>query len=298
MVRRRPILFVLLLLAVSGGVACGVGLEHQGYSARVERRFEVTGTPEVRLATFDGSIDVRAWERGEVLVEVDKRGPTREAVDAIEVVAEQAGRRVHVEARRPARSESSLGLGFRLPTSARIVATVPRRADVFVRTGDGAIRIADVEGRVELRSGDGSVRGHNLAGRSVVDTGDGSVSLDDVAGTVEVRTGDGGVTVGGRLEVVRIETRDGSVSVRVAPGSVMAGDWEVTTGDGGIVVYLPEGFGAELDARTQDGRVTADPGLTVAKERSVRGGLSGRLGPGGRTLRLRTRDGSIHLRIW
>ncbi len=287
----------LLVLAVTGGSACVVGVDHQGYSTRVERRFVVAGVPEVRLMTFDGSIEVRSWERDEVLVEVDTRGPTREAVEAIVVAADQVGRRVQVEARRPARGERGLAVGLHVPTSARIVATVPRRADVFVRTGDGSIRVERVEGRIELRTGDGSVRGRGLTGRTVVDTSDGSVGLEDLDGTVDVTTGDGGVTVAGRLDLVRVETRDGSVTVRAEPGSVMTDDWDVSTGDGGIVVYVPEGFGAELDARTEDGRVVTDAGVPLAAGRIARGALGGRLGAGGRTLRLRTGDGSIYVRV-
>jgi hypothetical protein len=287
----------LLLLAIGGFPACVVDVGEQGYSARVERRFEVTGVPEVHLVTFDGSVVVRAWDRDEVQVEVDKRGPTREAVEAIEVRADQTGPRVQVEARRPAGRVRGLGGGFQMPVSARIVAMVPRRSDVFVQTGDGSVRIERVEGRVELRTGDGSVRGRELSGRVVVETGDGSVGLEDVAGVVDVRTGDGGVTIAGRLEAVRVRTGDGSVTVRADPGSAMADDWELSTGDGSIVIYVPGDFGAELDARTEDGRVTTDADLMLTGGRLARGALSGRIGAGGRTLRLRTGDGTIHVRV-
>lgn len=288
---------LLIVLAMTGAAGCVPDVGRHAYIAREERRFTVTGVPDVRLVTFDGSVEVHGWDRNEVLVEVDKRGPTREAVESLRVTAEQVGSRVQVEVRRPARTEPRLAVGLRVPTSARLVATVPRRANVFVRTGDGSIRAAEIDGRIELRAGAGSIRGQRLGGRVLIDTDDGSVSLEDVEGAVTVRTGDGGVSVTGRLDAVHIATGDGSVAVRAEPGSRMAGDWEVSTGDGGIVVYLPEPFDAELDASTGDGRVVTDESLALTKGRIARGALGGRLGAGGHRLRLRTGDGSIHVRV-
>jgi hypothetical protein len=72
-------------------------------------------------------------------------------------------------------------------------------------------------------------------------------------------------------------------------------DWNITTGDGSVTLELPEHFDAELDARTGDGRVSIDGDLSETVESSRRS-VRGRLGTGGRALRLRTGDGSIMLR--
>jgi hypothetical protein len=105
------------------------------------------------------------------------------------------------------------------------------------------------------------------------------------------------VSVAGNLAGVKLHTGDGSITFRAAPGSAMKNDWSVTTGDGGVSVYLPAGFGAELDAHTGDGSIRSDLDLATDgdgdKERRT---LKGRLGAGGKTLRIRTGDGSIRLK--
>jgi hypothetical protein len=89
---------------------------------------------------------------------------------------------------------------------------------------------------------------------------------------------------------------------RAQPGTAMTEDWEITTGDGGVSLYLPSDFGAELDAHTGDGTIRNDLALeSGAPESGDRGEASrrtvkGRLGAGGRQLRIRTGDGSIRLR--
>lgn len=287
---------ILTVAGVAASSACVMNVESQGHVAREEKRFEVAAKPEVHLITFDGAIEVRTWDRNEVLVEVEKRGHTREAVDSIQVTADQTGNRVQVEARRPPGGERVLGIGFTVSRSARLIATIPRSANVLARTGDGSIRVERVAGRIELRTGDGSVKGTEIAGDITVDTGDGSVVLQDIEGTLDARSGDGGVSVSGRLGIVRVSTGDGSVTARVEPGSAMGDDWSISTGDGGVVLYLPGEFNADLDVHSDDGRVSSDHEISADRSTDRRS-LRGRLGSGGHALKVRTGDGSIQLRV-
>jgi len=277
---------------------CVVSVDSQGHTAREERRFDVVGVPDVHLTTFDGSVEVRSWDRDEVLVEVEKRGPTSEAVASIEVVAEQAGSRIQLEVRRPAGGTRVLGFGLHASRSARLIATVPRRSNVVARSGDGSIRIARVEGRLELRTSDGSIRGSELTGDLVVHTSDGSVSLQEVAGALDLTTGDGGINVAGLFERLNARTEDGSVTIRAEPGSEMTADWSIATGDGSVLLYLPRDFRAQLDAHTGDGRISSDLDVTFTVTGTIeRNTLRGSLGDGGNVLRVRTGDGTIRLRM-
>jgi hypothetical protein len=266
-------------------------------TAREERRFSVDGVPELTLATFDGSIEIRAWDRPEIVVELEKRGADQAALDSIEIRSDQDGRRVVVEARRPERGGGAVRFGLRQASSARLLASVPRETNLLARSGDGSITIERVRGRLELRTGDGSIRGDDLAGDVTAHTGDGSVKLSGLDGSVDVDTGDGGVAVEGRLHAARVRTGDGSVRVRLRQDSVMSDDWVITTGDGAVVVEIPEGFAAELDAHTGDGAVRADDAIgLVLSEATNRRSARGTIGGGGRTLRVRSGDGSITLR--
>jgi hypothetical protein len=97
--------------------------------------------------------------------------------------------------------------------------------------------------------------------------------------------------------VVKVHTGDGSITFRAAPGTAMKEDWSMTTGDGGVAVYLPSDFGAELDAHTGDGTIRSELNLTTDGDREkARRTLKGKLGDGGKTLRIRTGDGSIRLK--
>jgi hypothetical protein len=287
-----------LLAAAALGSACVVSVDSQGQILREEKRFTVTGTPELHLTTFDGSIEIQAWDKPDVAIDVEKRGATKEVVEGLTVTATQNGNRIELEVKRP-RSESFSGFGFSPSASARLIVSVPRDADIVARSGDGSITVERVSGKLELRTGDGSIRASDVGGELILDTGDGSVTVDGARGHIDVDTGDGGVNVTGRLTAVKLHTGDGSIVYRAEPGTEMSDNWDITTGDGSVTLYVPDGFGADLDAHTGDGTIRNE--LDVASDTQPDRGenkrtLKGRLGSGGRQIRIRTGDGSIRLK--
>ena len=284
---------VVLAGAVAAG--CVVSVDSQGQIVRDEKRFTVSGTPELHLKTFDGAIQIQAWDKPDVLVEIEKRGATRELVDQLTVEATQRGNRIELEVKGPG-TERFSGFGFNVGTSAKLIVSVPRRVDVVARTGDGAIHLERLNGRLELRTGDGAIRAEDVAGELVLHTGDGSVTVDRAEGRLSIDTGDGGVNVSGKLTAVTVHTGDGSIVYRVESGVVMNDDWDITTGDGSVALYLPTSFGAELDAHTGDGSIRNELSIATTPTDSERRSVKGRLGDGGRRLRVRTGDGSISLK--
>src|SRR3954468_15985769 len=273
---------------------CTVTLDSQSQIVRDEKRFTVKGAPSVHLTTFDGAIQIQSWDKTEVLVEIEKRGPTREAVEALEVKSSQDGDTIDVEVLKP---RGTFGFGVRVSGSARLNVWLPRQSQVKARSGDGSILVEHVKGAVDLHTGDGGIRLNDVSGELTLNTGDGSITADDVQGRLAVDTGDGAVTISGDVSSLRIHTGDGSIIYRAQGATSMTEDWDITTGDGAILLYLPQDFSAELDAHTGDGGIRND--LSVAAEATGeinRRTVRGRIGDGGRQLRLRTGDGAITLK--
>ena len=139
--------------------------------------------------------------------------------------------------------------------------------------------------------------GASSRGEIEAHTGDGSIKLENLDGVIDVDTGDGSMNVAGKLTGVRARAGDGSMTIHAAQGSAPSADWDITTGDGSVVVEVPDGFNAELDAHTGDGSVhLQDVTLSNVTGKVDRNNVRGTLGSGGRSIRLRTGDGSITLR--
>ena len=130
-----------------------------------------------------------------------------------------------------------------------------------------------------------------------VRTGDGSITVTDSSGRVEADSGDGSIELAGRFEALDVRTGDGAVRLDVFDGSVLKTDWNVTTGDGSITLRLPSNLDAEIDAHTGDGGIHAN-GIAARVEKDDdddQDSLRTQIGKGGRSLRLRSGDGSINI---
>ena len=253
----------------------------------------------MHLVTFDGAIEIRSSDTKQVLIEIEKRGPTLEAVEALVVESSQDGSRINLEVKQP-RKESFNGFGFHMSASARLIVTVPRRSDIVARTRRRRHPARRRHGRLELRTGDGAIRVAGANGELLLNTGDGAITVDGAEGKLSLETGDGGVNVEGKLSSVKMHTGDGSIVYRVEPGAEMDDDWEISTGDGSVSLYLPKTFSAELDAHTGDGGIRNELGVENLERSGDRDRdrqtLRARLGDGGRRLRIQTGDGAITLK--
>ena len=57
------------------GAGCVINLDGDAALVREEKRYTVGPGADLTLETFDGSVKVQSWDRPEVLVAIEKRGP-------------------------------------------------------------------------------------------------------------------------------------------------------------------------------------------------------------------------------
>src|SRR6476659_2103941 len=110
---------LIALLAAPGCIEID-GADLNKYVERDEKHFAVSGKPDVALTTFDGSIEVRPWDKADVQVVIEKRGRDHDDVAAIEVKAEQHGDRIEVTVTQPRRDHDGFNLHFH-NRSARLI---------------------------------------------------------------------------------------------------------------------------------------------------------------------------------
>jgi DUF4097 and DUF4098 domain-containing protein YvlB len=290
------------------------------------KTFKVSGPPELRVQTNDARIEVVSSQQNQISARVVTEG-WRIADDEVRIMESQTGDHVGLDVQIP---QVDWKMFHNLRRSVRIELSVPAKANLDLRTGDGAVSLASVEGTIQVRSGDGSIVAENLHGNVSlssgdgrievsrtggavrVSTGDGSIHARDLEGEVELWSGDGGIdatgiqaalraktndgrlNVDGRFNRLELRSGDGSVTATVREGSRMEGDWSLSSNDGSITLRLPETFPAELDARTGDGEVSLDIPVQVSGSLS-RSRIQGTIQQGGQRLELRTGDGAIHL---
>lgn len=272
--RGVPLFVLPAMLAVSATGCVDITAGEARFIETVEKRFTVSGAPSLDISTFDGSVDVNTWDRPEVLVVIEKHAVDKTAADRMIVTADQNGDVVRVTVQEEKDSGLHMNFGSH---SARITVTLPAKATVEARTGDGRVTVRHVEGDLRVR------------------TGDGTIQLEQVNGSVDATSGDGSIDIEGAIRGLSARSGDGRVRIQAA--ATPSADWKLVTGDGSVLLEVPEGFGAELDATTGDGRVEVrDVPFSGQSDRPDRGVARGRIGSGGPNVSIRSGDGVITIR--
>jgi DUF4097 and DUF4098 domain-containing protein YvlB len=274
----------------------------------VTKAYTVSGRPNVRVDTNDGSVTVTSGDTKEVRFRVEYQG--YDLNKNLRVDSRQDGDRVELIARVTGRWG-----GFSWGNNSRhlhIEVVMPRTGDLQVSTGDGAVEASSLDGNIVISTGDGSVKARALSGTVDLHTGDGSINVQGLKGDIKLRTGDGSVeargldgrvnadsgdghiTLEGRFDSLNIRTGDGGVEAHANNGSRMNSAWNIRTGDGSVDMTLPGDLQANIDASTGDGHISL--GMPVTVEGSFSNSqIHGKMNGGGQPLVIHTSDGSIRL---
>jgi hypothetical protein len=227
--------------------------------------------------TYKGSVDVEAWDRDEVRIDVRiTADDDADAVELVDIRFDGSRGRVAVETDyervRDSNSRRFLGIVVSNNVSLPFVhytIRMPRGAHLTVDDYKSEIRLAGLESDVTVESYKGSI---------VVD-GARDLVLDTYKGTARARALTG---------AARVETYKGDVELAFAQ---LGGDVAVDTYRGSVRLVVPYGAGFRLDADLGR-RGTLDTALPM----QARDGYArGTMGKGGPTLAFETYRGTLHL---
>ncbi len=225
-----------------------------------DQTFAVRDGQSLVLNVGSGAVRVETTASNEAQVVVEGRGDDLQgAFRRLRFTAAASGGTLTVRTR-PERAANRDRAQF------SYVVRIPRRFNVSIDTGSGAVRVGPLAGRLAIDTGSGAVVAGDVTGDVDIDTGSGAVSLGRVSGEVKVDTGSGAITV---AEATR--------------GSLEAGS-------GAVRVGIPRG--ANMELRASGSRVTLDDTLGFVGRRE-RDGASGRIGRGGNRLSIETGSGAI-----
>jgi DUF4097 and DUF4098 domain-containing protein YvlB len=219
--------------------------------------FELAAGATVSVSNTNGHLEFRAWDRPEVGIEAVKK--VRSWSDA------RADRLLKGVEIRVDQSSSGLQITTKIPAtgfldwfggapSVSYVVSVPAGIKVEGTTTNGGVEVAGVDAGVDCKTTNGRIR------------------ISDVTGPVHAES------TNGTVEAEVLELRE---------------EVELATTNGALRLRLPDGAGAELDARTTNGNIRLDAESDLEPEGARKNRLRGELGGGGPSVRLRTTNGSI-----
>lgn len=272
-------------------------------SETVERRFEVSGMPRVRVRNVSGDTAVKVGAAGEVLVRARKRvhgwseDRAKRLLENVEIRMEQDGDEITVEPRLYEQERGWLDLFRGGRVAVDIEVTVPRETQIDATTVSGPLAIRGTRGPIEARSVSGEIDVDDVQGPMRLRTVSGDLRATGYAGQAEANSVSGDL----RFERSRIKRPDivsvsGDVRVEGALILPKDGDAEgrIKTVSGDVDLDLTEAA-MDLEFHTLSGDVTVDaPDARV--EKRGRREWQVKVGSGGARLRVKTVSGDLSIR--
>jgi DUF4097 and DUF4098 domain-containing protein YvlB len=258
--RTAPLAALLVAIALAPPARAETATE------RFEKTIEVPSGVEIALRNTNGGIEVTTWDRDAVEIVAEKTarsrdgGSAREALEAIEILVDQADGRLTIETDLPTGSTGVMSwlFGRHVDASVAYELKVP------------------VSSRLDVRTVNGSVRSEGPGGEQVLRSTNGRITVEAAGGSVEAHT------------------TNGSIDVALVAGATGA-DIDASTTNGSITLHVPADVRGRLEARTVNGSVRTEIPVkiqgTVSKRRmdaELNGGGDVRIG-------LRTVNGSIRV---
>ena len=201
---------------------------------------------------MNGGVSIKGWERNEILMRarLQTASPTEAEASELakQVKIETAGSKIFASGPENRRNHW---------WSVSYEIFVPQRSNLSLKTNNGGISIADVNGRLEFSALNGGVH------------------LSRIGGSVKGGTTNGGLHIelsGNRWE-----------------GEAL----DVSTTNGGVSLSIPENYSAHLETGTVNGHLSIDFPVTV--QGNITRELAVNLGSGGATIRAMTTNGGVRI---
>lgn len=265
---------------VAGGAAAGARVEIVASRDDFEALYEVT------FEERPGEAVVRVRKKNRASSWFKSSGSTKFRIEVPEST------RVDIDTAGGSIEAQDLAGPARLDTSGGSIRATAIHGELSADTSGGSIQIENVDGDVSADTSGGSITIRGVRGKVGADTSGGGITIEDVTGDIEADTSGGSVKIaeaGGR---VNASSSGGPIRVSFAAGNSSGGSLE--TSGGGITVELDPSVGLEIDAYSSGGSVDCELPVTVQGKVS-RTSLTGRLGSGGESLKLRTSGGGVDI---
>jgi DUF4097 and DUF4098 domain-containing protein YvlB len=217
--------------------------------------FSPNGT--LTLENVNGGVTVRSWDKNEILIEGEKSAASEEELKLIDLRMSVTDSRAEIKVKLPKRPHSWFG-GNTIRAAVHFTITVPAATAIDrLSVVNSTVTIENILGRVNADSVNGGIHASGLAGDARLQTVNGSV--DAAFSRIDSR------------QELSFQTVNGSVKVR-----------------------LPADAGANVNARTVNGRISTDFGLNSSGG-FVGRNLDGKIGDGRASLHAETVNGGIHI---
>jgi DUF4097 and DUF4098 domain-containing protein YvlB len=262
-----------------------------------ERTLNVSGQPDLYVATGSGSIRVHPGNDGQIHIvgkihagwnigwtkgDGDINARIQRILSSPPIV--QEGNTIKVGTSNDHDLYQNITIDYEI--------TAPAAVALNLKSGSGDIETDHLGRYLSAASGSGSIRAQGLHGAAELGTGSGDIELgEEAAGDVKAKSGSGSVRIHGFHGTLMARTGSGDIE---ADGR-LTGPANLSSGSGSVRLHLNPDVRFNLEASTGSGDIRVRfPGAPQQDEHS-RHHMTAPINGGGPALEIRTGSGSIEV---
>jgi DUF4097 and DUF4098 domain-containing protein YvlB len=235
---------------------------------------------DLELRNANGVVEIAGHDANELAIHVRIRvysassGRIESCVRAVEAGILVEGERVRIEVPEELqRSHARVDYQLRLPRASRAA----------VRVANGSVRVAGIDGPVQLDAVNGAVEAERISHEVEMHTVNGRIELAEIGAKATLTTQNGSIRARRVAGPLSVRTLNGRIQVAEAGGTLEAQsvngaiqyegpvtrDFEISTTNGGIKLRLPADSLFELDAKSEAGHVSSEFSVSEAEPQTA-----------------------------
>jgi len=275
---------VVSKLVICSVMAIGMAAPAHAASDTFHQLYTVSPGTSVTVHNRNGDVSVHPWNQPKVEVYAEKHAERAEDLQHVSIEV-AVGESIEIET---VHLVENLQVSVNYRIQVPIGVAVPK-----VRSSNGNVEMADLQGNVEVKTSNGQVVMNRIAGNVQVDSSNCGIIMQDVEGTVFGDTSNADIqfrNVGG---VLGAETSNGSILAEIS--TMPAEEVKIKTSNGPISLYLSDELNARIEMKTSNGTIAIrHPG--IVPQTAAGNTFQGVLGnSGGTLLSVKTSNSAIIL---
>ncbi|MGQ9618758.1 MAG: DUF4097 family beta strand repeat-containing protein [Candidatus Aminicenantia bacterium] len=165
---------------------------HSDYTQEIKKKFDGVKIEKINIENVNGSVEVRAWEKSEIYVYVEKKSRNKSTFERTDVIFEESRKELKIKVKKKD------GWSFFRGSLANVEIKVnaPAKKILNLTTVNGGINVADMVGELNVETVNGDLSVENHKGPLNSETVNGSINISELSGPLKAETVNGGILVG------------------------------------------------------------------------------------------------------
>jgi DUF4097 and DUF4098 domain-containing protein YvlB len=172
---------------------------------------------------------------------------------------------------------------------------VPNQTNTELITHNGALKIKNLNGRLDGTTHNGQFTAENISGQSKLKAHNGKILCKGASDNTQLQTHNGSIICEEVSGDINLRTHNGSAKAFYSTAAPPVCNISIVSHNGGVSLTAPPNLSAKIDVSTHNGSIKTDLPVTIIGKLSKRK-LTGTIGTGQGRLYLETHNGSITIK--